>query len=217
MVSIIIPYREKREHLEEALKSAVAQNYVDFEILQGGDQETLGQNVNALVKKAKGQFIKVLADDDLLYNEWSIYLLATEMKKKNLDMVYASAVNFRMIEGVHNTIDTFEPKDVTLEGMLKGNQLHGGATMYRRELWERFSGWDEDLTMAEEYDWHLKLMKGGVKIGYLPRLVYRYRIWEGNKSKINLAYGVETEKGGWFEYKKTRKETVEIIRNRYRS
>tara|TARA_R110000803_G_scaffold102638_12_gene170771 strand:- start:4837 stop:5421 length:585 start_codon:yes stop_codon:yes gene_type:complete len=194
MITVIIPYKEARETLTEALASVAAQTS-SYEILQGGG-ELLGKNVNKLVKQAKGDYIKILADDDTLTPH---ALLTLEKAIGNYDFVCGDAMN--QVNG--DNFSKHHSLVVTLDQMLNRNSIHGGTPLYRKDLWERFGGWDEELTTGEEYDWHLKLLKGGCKYTCIRSVVYNYRIWDGSKSQH-------------LNNDETRKAYIEMIKDRYR-
>ena len=91
-VSIIIPYLKDRGWLKDAIESAEKQDFDSFEvIIQQGDC-TLGKNINDALEKAKGDWIKILAEDDLL-PENSIRDLYNEAVK-GFDFVCGDAENF---------------------------------------------------------------------------------------------------------------------------
>lgn len=205
--------------MSQAIRSVIKQTGVDVEILRGGGG-SLGHNVNKLVKKAKGKYIKVLADDDILWDPISLDILTETMEANNWDWIRGGAVNF------HG--DLFElsrhkpPETITLASMLERNQIHGGGTMYRRDLWNRFGGWDESLPYSEEYDFHLKLLKNNTKQGRTLAMVHGYRIHGANKSRANLSYMVEN--GGmtleenrkqWRAFKEMREPILNKIRSKY--
>jgi hypothetical protein len=65
---------------------------------------------------------------------------------------------------------------------------------------------DESLWTGEEYDLHLKFLSKGAKIGYIDKVVFRYRLHDLQKS-----IGKHSN-----EYKAKRKEAIEAIKNKYR-
>lgn len=218
MVSVLIPYKEPRKFLSEAIESVKRQRHVEVEILEGGGG-TLGQNVNKLARQARGQFIKVLADDDVLWWANSLAVLTEALKRSGADWVHAGAVNFH---GDGHIITQHAPKPVSLESMLEQNTIHGGTTLYRRRLWDRLGGWDETIESAEEYEWHLHLLHSGRVPYLLNAKVYGYRIHPGNKSRANLAHFVECGelsaeeiRNQWRDYKSQREPLINEIKNRY--
>lgn len=206
MISVIIPYLEDRGYLQDCKDSIENQTFRDFEIIEsvGG---TLGENVNKGVKKAKGEFIKIVAEDDLLTPN-SLEDLNNGIG--NYDWAVANAFDFGK---------TGESKRLglipNLQSMLIRNEVHGGSTLYRSNLWGRFGGWDEGLKTAEEYDWHLKLLSNDTNVTYVNSEVYKYRIWSGSKSQHWEMDGSKIVNVD-FEKKKLRLGVIEEIKARYK-
>jgi len=66
--------------------------------------------------------------------------------------------------------------------------------------------WDESLKTAEEYDYHMRLLSEGKKLGFLDEVTFKYRRHSQQKSIGNVTR----------EFQKNRMEQIEIIKNRYR-
>ena len=183
MISVIIPYNKDRGFLKEAIKSVKTQSYGDWElILEKGDC-TLGQNLNTAILGARGEYIKVLAEDDLLTPD-SLDILIKGIR--GYDWVYSDAENFGMLGGWPPRSND---KTVTLESMLKGNGIHGGTTLYRKSMLIEVGCYDATLWTGEEYDLHLKLLKAGYSHRHIPGIVYRYRLHGSNKSAVGGSRG----------------------------
>jgi teichuronic acid biosynthesis glycosyltransferase TuaG len=178
LVSIIIPYVEDRGYLDEAINSIYSQTYGGkIEVILSQSKHRVGHNLNQGIKKAKGEFIKYLCDDDLLTRN-SIEDSVNAMK--GVDFIHGKAVEFNK----YNQTRLFIPKIKypTLEHMIKQNIIHGGSLMYRRDVFERFGLFDEKLTTGEEYDFNMKILSQGAKIGYCDETLYLYRRHDEQKS-----------------------------------
>jgi teichuronic acid biosynthesis glycosyltransferase TuaG len=178
LVSIIIPYVEDRGYLDEAINSIYSQTYGGkIEVILSQSKHRVGHNLNQGIKKAKGEFIKYLCDDDLLTRN-SIEDSVNAMK--GVDFIHGKAVEFNR----YNQTRLFIPKIKypTLEHMIKQNIIHGGSLMYRRDVFERFGLFDEKLTTGEEYDFNMKILSKGAKIGYCDQTLYLYRRHDEQKS-----------------------------------
>ena len=194
MISVIIPYNKDRGYLQECIESIENQTYKNFEIILSKSDASVGRNINQGVKKAKGEFIKYIAEDDLLTPN-----SLEDLRKgiDNYDWCVADAVNF---EGSKEPVSKWLGYVPELKKMFtKEHQIHGGTTLFKRDLWARFGGFDESLTTAEEYDWQLKLLFHKIPLTYVHSVVCMYRLWSGSKSQ-----GVK------------RNDYIEKIRNRYR-
>jgi GT2 family glycosyltransferase len=174
MVSVIIPYNRDRGYLQDAINSVFYSG--ECEILLSQSDNNCAYNINRGLKIAKGEYIKILAEDDMLTPN-SLRILVKGIQ--GYDFVYADAENFGDLDGwPERSYD----KTVTLESMLQGNGINGGGCLYRTEILRAAGGWDESLWTAEEYDLHLRLIKAGYKHRHVPGIVYRYRRHGDNKS-----------------------------------
>lgn len=170
-VSIIIPYKEDRGYLNEAIKSVECQSYKgEIELILSQSNKGVSYNINRGIEKATGAFIKYLCDDDkLTVNSISDSVHAMQ----GVDFMHGNAVNFW--ENGQRSIHVPSVTSPTLRQMLQRNYIHGGSLMYRCDVFERFGMFDESLTTGEEYDFNLMLLSKGARIGYCNHFLYLYR------------------------------------------
>ncbi len=177
MISVIIPYKEDRGWLRESIGSVRLQ-FAEWEYIPVKGDKTQGANINVGLKKAKGEFIKILHDDDVL-PENSLRDLLKGIR--GFDFVCGDMQTFG------DPMYCTEPKiyegcSPSLVEMIKGNQIFGGTTLYRKDMLLEVDGYDEDLTTGEEYELHLRLLSKGYRCNYIPKVVHHYRLHERNKS-----------------------------------
>ena len=146
-VSIIIPYDKDRGYLGKAVTSAEAQDFDSFEVIIWQGDHYLGKNINDALKKAKGEWIKILAEDDILPSN-SIRDLYTKAIE-GYDWVCGDAENFGFVcdpSGVE------ECKSIvtSLQEMIIKNTIHGGTTLYKKSMLFEVGGYDETLWTGEE-------------------------------------------------------------------
>lgn len=194
MVSVIIPYNVDRGYLNEAISSVEAQTYHEWEIIESQSDNLCSYNLNSGIEAANGEFVKILAEDDLLPLD-SLEILVSHIA--NCDFIYGDGENFGDLRGWP---ERYYDHTTYLQEMLQGNCINGGGTLYRRDVLLEVGGYDDSLWTAEEYDLHLKLLKNGYKHKHIPKVVYKYRRHSGNKS------GQDREK---------RHELIKKIRQRY--
>ena len=202
-VSVIIPYHQDRGYLFDAIESYEAQEFTGTSelILSHNPTYSLGENFNAGVARAKGKYVKILPDDDLLTPN-CLQDLFDAAERTNADLVFAQARDFT---GSQNTYWTPIVTDMSLEALLFENFIHGGTTLYRTDMLRDLGGYDESLWTAEEYEFHLRCVSKGFKLHYVPKIVFNYRVWASSKSIV---------------YRRTRKqereEYIESIRDKFR-
>ena len=201
MISVILPYNKDRGYLHEAIASVEAQTYKDYELVLHQGDASFTHNMNMALKRANGEYVKILSEDDQLTPD-SLEILISQIAM--YDFVYADAENFGDIGGWPKRS---HDKTVTLESMLIGNGIHGGGVLYKTEILRAVGGFDEALWAAEEYDLHLKLIKAGYKHSHVEGIVYRYRLHDRNKCAMRSSGPRQ---------RIAKKELIDRIKQRYR-
>lgn len=182
-VSIIIPFKEDRGWLKDAVQSAKNQHDfeldVDYEVILSQSKFSLGYNYNRALEKAKGDFIKGLAEDDMLTPN-CLFHLWTKAVADDLDFVCADAINFKNTPSLWRNKRRVKSKiPKYLDSLARANTIHGGTVLYRRDT---MPNWNESLWTAEEFEVALKMARMGLKFGYIPEVVYLYRLHDEMKS-----------------------------------
>ena len=170
-VSIIIPADRNRGYLEDAIRSALEQDFTGYEIILASDgnqslkkyadkynlkwsfspKYNLARNQNRAMRIAEGEFIKGLAEDDLLTPNCLKDLYANI---GNYALIYANAVNFWK----NGKTVLSKPKwkaDLNRLVKKRSSYIHGGTTMFRRDAFWAVGGRDDKLTHAEDFDFYL--------------------------------------------------------------
>ena len=199
LVSIVIPYNKDRGYLEEAKESIRNLTYPNIEVIEHCSDNSFGYNMNRCVEKCKGQYITYLQDDDTLPKD-AIEKSLLGFTDDSIDFINGKSNIF----GAKKGIFTPDIKQPTLQQMLVQNRFNGGTVMYRARVFEKHK-YDETLWTGEEYDFNLKLLSEGYKVGYSDNILYNYRRHSEQKSLGNLDK----------EYQNKRKEAIQQIKNRY--
>ena len=189
-VSVLVPTYHRPEFLARALDSIAAQDFsgsYEAVVVHDGDDVAFGTafhyqpfpctfavqphaglsaTVNRAFELSKGRYVTVLADDDVI-RPMKLRVMHDYLERSHLcDVVYGLAErgpdplrqgfvpsNYAAFLGAHPTINS-RPDDTIW--------IHGTATMYRREAWERVGGYDLKDQRAEEYRMHERMLCAGV-------------------------------------------------------
>jgi|TARA_R110000782_G_scaffold158529_1_gene250648 glycosyltransferase involved in cell wall biosynthesis len=211
-ISVIIPYHQDRGYLFDAIESYEAQEFRGTSelVLSHNPTFTLGQNFNAGIDKAKGKYIKILPDDDLLTPN-SLQDLFDAAEFNQADLVFAEAYNITDDDAKGwNSDGHYVPNlsnGITLESLLDNNFIHGGTTFYKTSMIRELKGYDESLWTVEEYEFHLRCMAAGYKFCYTPTIVFKYRVWLSSKSIMYRSNPLRND---------SRDKLLEDIRNKFR-
>lgn len=175
MISVIVPYKEDRGFLTQCLDSIKAQTYLDFELIEAHGPGTLPENFNNGLRQARGEYIKMVQDDD-----W----LPLDALQHLADGIGDAPWVIGDVQQVCTNSYIYKPPYLDFESNLNHYALHMGSTMYRKRVLIDIEGMDETLTTGEEYDMHLKLLSLGHQPVYIDKLVYHYNMWSESKSRV---------------------------------
>jgi glycosyltransferase involved in cell wall biosynthesis len=184
LVSIIIPRLKGRrtDWFKETVKSVERQMYPNIELIIEESEQDETTNTRNGIKKAKGDIIHILHDDDILF-EHSVKVAVEHIK--DYDFIHGIAheikEDFRDTYndlGYEESVRRYIPpiKTPTLEQLKDGNILHFATIYYRKEALDAV-GFDGDYMTS------LKLLKKGFKLGYCPYPLAYYRIHAGQVSQ----------------------------------
>jgi len=199
--TIIITAQRDRGFLEQAMDSAVDQKFPQqkYEVILAsdgnrdlssyakaykiqfvtGEKANLATSANRAVKIAKGEYIKLLSDDDILVPN-CLMALVNKADEEKADLVHAQAQYIR--DGESTWVYIPRITHPTFEQLMAHNHIHGGTTLYRRKALLEVNGYNETLWTGEELDLHFKLLRKGYRIGYVPSVVMLYRRHSEQKS-----------------------------------
>lgn len=175
MVTIVVAYNRDRGFLNQCLASIREQTYKDIELIEVHSPFSVSVNFNSGLKRAKGEFIKWVDEDDWLPVD-GIQQLVDGMGEH--PWIIANSMQVTTPKYVYKP----DLSKVNINDMLINNVVHGGTVLYRTELLREIGGMDETLWTGEEYDMNLKLMSMGKMPGYVDEVVCYCRIHSEQKS-----------------------------------
>lgn len=166
-VTVIIPYKKDRGWLQDAINSVP--NGVQLIVSQG--KGNWPQNFNRVLNQAEGNYIKYLHEDDML-TENCIEDSVRAIEDQGVDFIHGDVIELYDDKSKEKKSKIERP---SLRDLLKQNVIHSASTMYRREVFEKIGRFDETLTICEEYEFNLRCLHGGMKIGYCASILAYYR------------------------------------------
>lgn len=211
-ISVLVPTHQRPALLQEAVDSVLAQepcgHGIELVVVHDGLDAPKGPRadgpvefiyasitkagLSAVVNRAfalsHGDYVTVLADDDLMA-PCKLRVLAKMLDTKP-DVGVAYGIAEHMRHGIPTGVprSTRQWRDAHLrfdwQTVVRGEGcgIHGTATLYRRSLWEQAGPWDTSLWTAEEWEYHLRLLSVGATFEAVPDVTDFYRIHSTNKS-----------------------------------
>lgn len=197
LVSVIVPAYQAEAYLDEALKSVLAQDYDEYEVILVDDGSTdrtaeiaaahgvrvLRQSNrgpaaarNAGLAVARGELLAILDADDL----WPPERLSRQvayLREHSRDGLVMGMTEAFVTPGLQRPAH-FPP--IADAGPYPG---HLCTMLVRREIFELIGPFDESLRLSEDLDWLARAGDAGVPIGRLDCTLLRYRVHTANTSR----------------------------------
>jgi glycosyltransferase involved in cell wall biosynthesis len=205
-VELIISDDSSTDNTVEMCREWVEKNkgrFVRAEIITTLKNTGISPNCNRGIGAAKGEWIKEIAGDDLLLPKCiETYLIKAREMPSNI--VFFSKV---CLFGDHNLVDQerfWESKycvfdrcksaqEQCRELIAVGNFLPAASSFYRKELWEKMHGFDEDIKLLEDRPFWLKCTLNGYIMHLVGETLVKYRVSENSiqlNSIMKLAYAL---------------------------
>lgn len=186
-LSIICPCHNAEDFIEDAIKSTLAQSFKDFELFIIDNactdktielaknfkdkrikflkvkEKSLPKARNAAIEKAKGKYIALLDADDIFYPK----KFEREIAFLDLHPEYIgsySAIDYidrnsMLIAKSYEKLFSFSGE--IFLNLLKANIVQIPSPIYRKETVTAIQGFDENISFAEDWDFHLKMAYKG--------------------------------------------------------
>lgn len=213
LISVIVPFYNLSNYLEEALNSIEDQTYDTFECIivdDGSDpaesraaidivsskdsrfsifiksNEGVASALNYGFSKSKGDYILVLSADDFIHPD---YLIKTynAITTKGVDIIGVNTLSF----GDSNTL-YITANELKIDAILKGNNIHYCCLM-KRVVWDTVGGFTPNIPY-EDWDFWIRAAKNNFKLHRIDEILFYYRDRANsidNEAKKNYEYNKE--------------------------
>lgn len=209
-ISVITSVWNNKETIKDAIQSVLNQTYenIEYVVVDGGSSDgtvdivkSYGDRISKFVSEkdkgiydglnkgvslATGDVIAFLHSDDVYASDDIIALVAKEFEKGDLDGVYGDLI-YTPKNDTSKVLRYWKSKKFE-SGLLKKGWMPAHPTLFlKRSVYEKFGAFDLGFKIAADYDFMLRVLKGGINVRYLPRVLYKMRVGgESNKSLKNI-------------------------------
>lgn len=205
MISFIIPCHNYGMYLEKCIKSILQNNqYLVKEILIINDSSTdntkkIVKNISKLSKKIKyfeKNFKNLSKTVNFAISKCETNSVITKIDAD--DYIKKNYVNSLWKYFTKNELDflysNFIVKEKKKKDFLKRQKIrkyfnsflypHGSGCLFKKTLWLKAGGYNENIFYQDDYDFWLKIKKlDKIRIGYLDKALYVYNKHNKNMSK----------------------------------
>jgi len=209
-ISIITVVWNNKETIKDAIESVLNQTYenIEYIVVDGGSSDgtvdivkSYGNRISKFVSEkdkgiydglnkgialATGDVVAFLHSDDLYESDNIIAFVAKEFENGDLDGVYGDLV-YTSKNDTSKVLRYWKSKDFE-SSLLKKGWMPAHPTLFlKRDVYEKFGGFDLGFKIAGDYDFMLRILSSGIKVKYVPQVLYKMRVGgESNKSIKNI-------------------------------
>jgi GT2 family glycosyltransferase len=226
-VSILILTRNRPAYLAHAIRAAGAQTHAELELVlvQDGGETLDGKSLDAIeelefpaiitghkgeaegvarsrnrgIAAARADAVAILDDDDLWDPRHVAHLAALLDRDPQVDVAYSDVRLRREDNGAERVI----ARDFDLGVFSQDDYVPPSAMVIRRAAFERFGMFDPEFTCSEDWEWMVRVAKGGGVIARSPGVTATVLIHGGAHSALQLSRLDE------------RKRCLELLRERH--
>lgn len=241
LVSICMPTFNGETYIEEALNSAIHQDYPNLEIVVTDDDSKdltlsiveslrsktkipiylynhepsgIGANWNYCVKKASGDYIKFLFQDDTLQIDCISKMMVVALQNTNVGLVYCKRhfleekispktsefISFYShLENYWDNKDLPKPicsgrlylKDKALLNSPKNKIGEPTTVLLKKECFDKAGWFNEDLKQTLDYEYWYRLMKF-YNVAFIDEQLVGFRLHEEQASEVNKNNNIGT-------------------------
>lgn len=209
-VSVIIPLYNQKQYVGEAIDSVINQTYPNIEVIVVNDgstdnplpflekyqkgimlinQENMGLAAarNAGIRKSTGEYIQFLDADDFLHKD-KIKLHLEFCIAENCEVSYCEISQYDNDTGNTELRYVGEVKDMfpRLYNFWHTYPLPVHSMLIKKELFDKFGLFDEELTACEDRYFFSKLSSEGISFKYFPFIGGFRRQHKSNMNKDRL-------------------------------
>jgi len=210
-ISIITVVWNNKKTIKDAIDSVLSQTYRDIEyiIVDGASTDgtieivkSYGDKISKFISEkdkgiydglnkgislATGDLVAFLHSDDIYADETILEDIAKEFQSDaTLDGVYGDLV-YTPKSDISKVLRYWKSRNFE-SSLLKKGWMPAHPTLFlKREVYEKYGGFDLGFKIAGDYDFMLRVLSAGIKVKYIPKVLYKMRVGgESNKSLKNI-------------------------------
>lgn len=197
LVSIVLPVYNGERYLAESMQSCLNQTYQHWELIVVDDASTdatpeivaafasrdgrirsvchekntrLPGALNSGFARARGELLTWTSDDNRYHPDALAEMVSLLVTRPDVDYVYS---DYDVIDADGHFVQTNE-----VASPLHLMQMYDGVAcfLYRRCVYDRVGEYANDLFLAEDYDFFLRVLASGCVMHPLHKSLYDYRI-----------------------------------------
>lgn len=158
----------------------------------------VSRTLNLALEEAKGEYIKLLASDDMLLPNALERMMDHIKKRQELSLVFSNGI---LIDDNQMSYLLKEKNDLIyanppefgpslFERLYRGNCIAAPCAMFRGEVFKQLGGFDESIAI-EDWEYMLRMAVNGCQIDYINETLVLYRRSETSVTNYQSSQNAE--------------------------
>lgn len=163
------------------------ERFVRTELISTEKNSGIPANCNRGVRASKGEWVKLIAGDDILLMDSIEKFINFSTKNpcvkiiESVSVFFKHELNKKSIYKQQNLSDTIFFNSIITsseqyELMLRKNYVHAPSVIIHREVFYKINGFDEKFRLIEDHPFWLKALKAGYKFYFMNKETVYYRV-----------------------------------------
>lgn len=197
LISIILPTYNGERFISQSIESCIKQTFKDWELIIVNDcssdatldivlryamqdsrikvisnetNKKLPASLNIGFKEAKGKYLTWTSDDNYFAADALEKMVKVFKSKADVDFVYS---DMYIVDECGHVMEEKKQKNIC---KLYHGCCVGASFMYKREVYEKFGSYNEEMFCAEDYEYWMRLWVNNVRFYHLKECLYYYRM-----------------------------------------
>lgn len=171
--------------------------FLNTDVLTIEENTGTSNNINRAVKKAKGEWIKIIAGDDILLKTAIKDYVSCINKQTNVRFLFAKIIGFKELESnceinhdiLRDYSEYFQLNAIEqYHQLIRDNFIAAPSSFIYKASLEKIGLFDEEIAYMDDYPLWIKASMNGFKLSFLEKATVMYRIHSNNISKPNKKY-----------------------------
>lgn len=154
----------------------------------------ISPNINRGLKQCSGEFVKIIAADDILMSH-CIEKNLDYCTRNNLKIIFSKVIEFKVVDNkkeflntkCHKKIFELTPKK-QLKKLMASNKIYAPTAFYSMSVFNTIGLFDEIYPFLDDLPFYIKLITKGYKLNFLDIDTVYYRKSENSVQNLNSKF-----------------------------
>lgn len=180
-IELIVSDDSSTDNTVEICRNWIEENknrFVNTKLITVENNTGIAPNCNRGLYNAKGDWVKFIAGDDLLYTNCIQLYYEEILRDPQIEILFSNiSVNGTIRKSNQELLSFFSLEvDSQYVKLLDGNILSAPASFFRRSTLTKLGGFDERFKLFEDFPFYIKALKAKKRFYFIDKYLVDYRV-----------------------------------------